>query len=104
MNAGMWGAKGNSIPNFMELMNNYLSINNRENDKSIDQCFLRDIIHPIVVNDLFLHDEYFNYERIGVPIKRDRALDDFAFIGESIDENDIPRGDQRSPIKQRYGW
>jgi len=102
INAGMWGAKGNSIPNLSNLMANYLQNNYRQSDKSIDQCFLRDVIHPIVINDLFLHDEYYNYEGIGTSIKRDRALDDFAFIGESIDENDIPRGDQRSPIRARY--
>ena len=102
MNAGMWGGKGGSIENINELIINYLLNNNRSFDKSIDQCFLRDVIHPIAKNSLFLHDEYFNYEGIGVKIKRDRAIDDFAFIGESIDENDIPRGDQRTPIKQRY--
>ena len=65
-------------------MNDYLITHNRTNDRSIDQCFLRDIVHPIISKDLFLHDEYFNYERIGTNIKRDRLIDDFAFIGESI--------------------
>jgi hypothetical protein len=102
INAGMWGAKGGSIPNFSELMNSYLQKNNRTGDKTVDQCFLRDIIHPIVVNDLFLHDEFFNYEGIGTHIKRDRNLDDFAFIGESVDENNFPRGDQRTSIRQRF--
>jgi len=102
INAGMWGAKGGSIPNFKELMNDYLQRNNHTGDKTIDQCFLRDVIHPIVVKDLFLHDEFFNYEGIGTHIKRDRILDDFAFIGESVDENNIPRGDQRTSIRQRY--
>lgn len=102
LNAGMWGAKGNSIPNFMELMNDYLNKNFRIHDKTIDQCFLRDVIHPIVRNDLFLHDEFFNYEGIGTEIKRSRELDDFAFIGESVDEHDTPRGDQRTSIRQRY--
>lgn len=103
INAGMWGAKGGSIPNFFELMGTYLQNNPRQFDKSIDQCFLRDIIHPIAVKDLFLHDEFFNYEGIGTHIKRDRSIDDFAFIGESVDENDTPRGDQRSSIRSRYG-
>lgn len=103
INAGMWGAKGGAIPNFNEMMLDYLSKNPRTSDKSIDQCFLRDVVHPIVKESLFLHDEYFNYEGIGTHIKRDRKLDNFAFIGESIDENDIPRGDQRTPIKNRYG-
>jgi hypothetical protein len=102
INAGMWGSKGGSIPNFDFLINDYLSKNERTWDKSIDQCFLRDVVHPIVTGDLFLHDEYYNYEGIGQPIKRDRLLDNFAFIGESIDENDEPRGDQRSPIISIY--
>jgi hypothetical protein len=92
INAGMWGCRGGAIPNLVELMRSYLSANPRYGDKSIDQCFLRDVIHPIAVKSLFLHDEYYNYERIGVPIKRDRKLDDFQFIGESVDENDAQRG------------
>jgi len=102
INAGMWGAKGGSIPTFKEMMVDYLAKNNRTGDKSIDQCFLRDVIHPIAKTSLLLHDEYFNYEGIGQAIKRDRAIDDFAFIGESVDENDVPRGDQRSPIRNAY--
>jgi hypothetical protein len=102
MNAGMWGAKSNSIPNYEILKNNYLSINNRQGDKTIDQCFLRDVIYHIAKENLFLHDEFFNYERIGTHIKRNRNLDDFAFIGESVDENDIPRGDQRTSIRLKY--
>jgi len=102
MNAGMWGAKGNSIPNFSEIMNNYLNNNYRVGDKTIDQCFLRDVVHPLTTNKLFLHDEFFNYEGIGTNIKRDRNLDDFAFIGESVDENNEPRGDQRTSIRLKY--
>ena len=102
INAGMWGSKGGSVEDFRGLMLSYLAKNNRTNDKSIDQCFLRDVIHPIASKDLLLHDEYFNYEGIGKKINRDRGLDNFAFIGESIDENDEPRGDQRSPIINIY--
>jgi len=102
INAGMWGAKGGSIINLKSHIDNYLLTNPAFYDKSIDQCFLRDIVYPIVVDDLFLHDEYFNYEGFGTNIKRNRAVDNFAFIGESIDENDEPRGDQRTPIKNIY--
>jgi hypothetical protein len=108
INAGMWGSK--SIPNMKFLVKEYINHNPRYNDKSLDQCFLRDVIYPNIdkENDLVVHDEYFNYEGIGVAIQRDRKLDDFAFIGESVDENDNSRythtvGDQRSPIKSRYG-
>jgi len=102
MNAGMWGSRNLAFPNFYESMESYLNTNNRQSDKSIDQCFLRDIIYPFAVSDVMVHDEYFNYEGHGTNIKRDRKLDDFAFIGESVDENDNPRGDQRSPIIARY--
>ena len=102
MNAGMWGCKGGTLPDIKDLIKKYINGKDFTN-KSIDQCFLRDIVHPRTKDNLLLHDEYYNYEGIGRPISRDRKLDDFAFIGESVDENDIPRGDQRSPIIQRYG-
>lgn len=102
INAGMWGAKGNSILNIKESIDSYLLKNPMFYDKSIDQIYLRDVVYPIAVKDLFLHDEYYNYEGFGTNIKRDRKLDNFAFIGESIDENDKPRGDQRTPIKEKY--
>ena len=101
INAGMWGCKGNTICNISEQIKNYI-IGKNYYEKSIDQCFLRDVIYPKTLNSLFLHDEYYNYEKIGKAIKRDRKKDKFAFIGESLDENDIPRGDQRSPIISRY--
>jgi len=43
-----------------------------------------------------------NYEGIGTPIKRDRKLDDFAFIGEPFDENDNQLANHRDMIIQRY--
>lgn len=102
INAGMWGARGQSIPNFFELMISYLRNNNNPYDKTVDQCFLRDVVYPIASKNCFLHDEFFNYENTGTHIKRARELDDFAFIGESVDENDIPDADQRTCIKEKY--
>lgn len=101
MNAGMWGCKGGTILQIDRMIEQYV-IDKDFSNKAIDQCFLRDVIHPMAIKDLLLHDEYFNYERIGQKIGRDRKIDDFAFIGESVDENDNPRGDQRSPIRARY--
>lgn len=103
MNAGMWGGKGNSINDFYNIMESYLKNHYRPQDRTMDQCFLRDVVYQYAIKSVFVHDEYYNYEGYGVKIKRDRHLDDFAFIGESVDENDEPRGDQRSPIKERYG-
>jgi hypothetical protein len=106
MNAGMWGCKGKSINDIMSLMKDYYSNSNNKNDYFLDQYFLRDVVYPIAKEDMLLHDEFYNIEGIGKRIERDRSLDDFAFIGESIDEFDVPRGEkdeQRLPIKKRYG-
>jgi hypothetical protein len=55
-----------------------------------------------------VHDQWTAIrEPHAVPIKRDFALDNFAFIGEAIDENDEDRfsdhrGEQRDTIKKWY--
>lgn len=115
INAGMWGSKGGSFLNYTQSLNDYLKLHEKgapnfpngtrpipEDDKAIDQCFLRDVIYPIAQKNSLIHDEYYNYEGNCVKIKRDRKIDNFAFIGESILEDDSPNGDQRTPIIQRY--
>jgi len=103
INAGMWGSKGGSI-DIIPLIDRY---NNNPHEKFIDQIFLRDIIYPMTKTSRLVHDEYFNYEGDCRKIMRDRKIDDFAFIGESIDINDQSRyttnpGDQRKTIIERY--
>jgi hypothetical protein len=106
MNAGMWGAKGQKIEDIKKLIKSYLTKSNPYN-RYFDQYFLGDVIYPLALNSLFSHDEYFGFEPFSEPIKRDRKIDDFAFIGECIDINEnsmfsfIP-GDQRSTIIERY--
>jgi hypothetical protein len=106
MNAGMWGCKGGSVTDIFSLYKSYIN-NYNVYDKYVDQHFLRNVIYPICQNSLFSHDEYFNYEPFAEKIKRDRQIDNFAFIGESIDINDESRytsqpGDQRVTIIERY--
>jgi hypothetical protein len=103
INGGMWGSKGGVI-NIEELINNY---NYNPYNKFIDQEFLRDVIYPLTNKSRIVHDEYFKFEKECTPIKRDRKLDNFAFIGESIDINDESRyssnpGDQRKSIIEKY--
>lgn len=103
MNAGMWGAKSGAINNFKNLFYDYFKDNcYRFCDKMIDQHFLKDIVYPYTLGNCLVHDEYFKYESTAKPIEHDRKTNDFAFIGESIDEYDKPRGDQRTPIKNIY--
>jgi len=102
ISAGMWGARGCFVEDIQEKMNEYIQTSSWVTDRAVDQRFLQEIIYPRVVESLFLHDEYFNYEGIGTPIKRDRKLDDFAFIGEPFDENDNQLANHRDMIIQRY--
>lgn len=102
ISAGMWGARGCFVGSIQEKMNHYIQTSSWVTDRAVDQRFLQEIIYPRAVESLFLHDEYFNYEGIGTPIKRDRKLDDFAFIGEPFDENDNQLANHRDMIIQRY--
>jgi hypothetical protein len=80
---GMWGIKGNLIP-ITEMIDKsqYSSHHNYGND----QTFLK-TIYSIFENDRYTHDEFF--EKKPFPIKRKNGR----FIGERIDENDNPVGD-----------
>lgn len=102
ISAGMWGTKNGFIKNIDEKISDYIKTSKWINDRAVDQRFLQEVIYPQAITSLFLHDEYFNYERIGTPIKRDRKLDDFAFIGEPFDENDEQLSNHRDMIIQRY--
>lgn len=102
ISAGMWGCRGGFIENIQEKMDRYIKTSSWITDRAVDQRFLQEIIYPQAITSLFLHDEYFNYEGIGVPIKRDRKLDNFAFIGEPFDENDNQLSNHRDMIIQRY--
>jgi hypothetical protein len=90
MNAGMWGGKGGSIKNVSDLIYNFSRVSNIF-AKEFDQNFLSDVIYPLTLNSLTSHDEFYNHENFAKPINRNRSIDDFAFIGESMDENDISR-------------
>jgi hypothetical protein len=105
MNAGMWGAKRTEfISNIGRMLTDCQTICPQYSKlPTFDQEFLRSAIYPHIVTESMVHDEYYKYEKQAKPINHDRKSNDFAFIGESIDENDVPRGDQRSPIRERYG-
>ncbi len=102
ISAGMWGARGCFVEDIQSKIDQYIQTSSWVNDRAVDQRFLQEIIYPRALESLFVHDEYFNYEGIGTPIKRDRKLDNFAFIGEPFDENDNQLEDHRAMIIQRY--
>jgi hypothetical protein len=100
--AGMWGARGCFVENIQDKINEYIQTSSWVNDHAVDQRFLQEVIYPRARESLFLHDEYLIMRSIGVSIKRDRKLDDFAFIGEPFDENDQQLSNHRDMIIQRY--
>jgi hypothetical protein len=102
ISAGMWGCRNKFIENIQEKIEQYIQTSSWVTDRAVDQRFLQEIIYPQAITSLFLHDEYFNYEEIGTPIKSDRKLDNFAFIGEPFDEDDNQLENHRDMIIQRY--
>ncbi len=108
MCAGMWGCKGGSVPDMPQLVQEYINSVD-PNVHGIDQFFLRDVIYPrYAQHSSCVHDQWTPYrEAHAMTIKRDLALDGFAFIGEAIDENDEDRwtghpGEQKDGIKRYY--
>ena len=80
----------------------YKKNNYRPHENTIDQHFLKDMVYQTAIKDCYLNDEYFNYEGFGEKIKRDRKMDDFAFIGEPFDKNNNQLTNYRDSIKNRY--
>lgn len=89
---GMWGIKG-GVMNITDEIEEFIKIDTDE--YGVDQKFL------VSVYDRFLHsktvhDEFFDKKPF--PVKRKS----FRFIGERIDENEIPVGDDWRQIKLYY--
>jgi len=80
---GMWGIKSNKIP-LTKMINEFTK--NKNLTYGSDQTFLKKI-YDIFEKDRCTHDDFF--EKHPFPIKREYGR----FIGERIDENDKPVGD-----------
>lgn len=103
INAGMWGCVGGFIEDIEESMNEYFQKSDKVNVREVDQWFLKECIYPVVKEHSFISDEFVNFEGKSVSINRDRKIDNFAFIGEPFDENDIPLDpSHRELIKDYY--
>ncbi len=102
INGGMWGSQGGFIEDISESIRSFLKVSHWAHEIAADQRFLKECIYPVVKDYAFVHDEYFRYEPQAVPIKRDRKLDDFSFIGEPFDENDNQVKNYRDVIIQLY--
>ena len=87
---GMWGVKSPVLKNIKSLISNY----KKGNFYQVDQNFLKEIVYPIIKNDILVHDEFF--EKKPFPIKRNN----FEFVGQVFDENDVTVEEHLNIIKQ----
>ena len=76
--AGMFGGKGNSVPDIKQKLANY---KNRVY-YHYDQDFLRDEIYSLTIEDCLVHDEFI--AKNPFPIKRNGL----EFVGQDFDQNE----------------
>lgn len=58
--AGMWGGIAGVLPNINELLKSYTP--NSMETPNIDQWFLRDIIWPLIKDDVLIHDRCYEFQ------------------------------------------
>lgn len=87
---GMWGIKGECVA-MKEMIKSFVEFQ-KDQQYGIDQSFLESIYNEFQ-NSKTIHDEFF--EKIKFPIKREK----YRFVGERIDENNNPFGDDWIHIK-----
>ena len=93
MMAGAWGCKGGAVADMSRKVAGYLATAEEGGlNRTIDQCFLRDVVYPVAKDSLLSHSDDCSFESDAVPIPRARLLDDYAFIGEPFGDDDIPIG------------
>lgn len=89
---GMWGMRNGILKNIKELIGNYT----KGVFWQVDQNFLKEIIYPLVVNNNFTHDSFFNYNANSKPFSSERINREF--VGDVFDENENRHPDYQSMI------
>ena len=112
ISAGMFAIKTAKYRDVMERM---LLSHNFEDEYMADQKFMIGAIYPNVSGDCLIHDEYYNFERVGQSEKRSikrKPLSTLSHIGCALDENDVYfyQGDRDMAIQETghvtyiYDW
>lgn len=80
---GMWGCKNGILKNIKNLIDDFV----KGDFWQVDQNFLKQKIYPLIKNNVFVHDEFFNYEtdKRNFPSKRINK----EFVGDVFDEKEI---------------
>jgi hypothetical protein len=79
---GMWGVRNGILKNIKELIENYT----KGVFWQVDQNFLKERIYPLVVNNSFTNDSFFNYNINSKPFPSERINKEF--VGDVFDENE----------------
>ena len=97
---GMWGCRNGLMRkiNLSEKINQW----GKYERKGIDQDFLGQVIYPLVKNNSFEHSEFgLNYGGETKPFSTER--NNYEFVGDVFDENDIRHPDYWKVIKNVIG-
>lgn len=103
ISGGLWGARHGAIKGIQKLIAACPS-SSLESDRKVsynsDQIWLRDVIWPLVKDDILIHDLCFHAKRQGaVPFPSKFGQD--RFVGEVFDQHDKPRG---FDFQMRTNW
>lgn len=79
MLGGMWGAKKGAISDIKQKIEFFFKVNTW----GVDQNFLNQMIYPHVQNDIFVHDEYFNFNNDKHKFPTPRIGSNF--VGQRVD-------------------
>lgn len=90
MLGGMWGAKKGAIDNIKEKIDFFFKVNSW----GVDQNFLNNMIYPFVQTDIFVHDEYFNFNSDKRNFPKARINNNF--VGQRVDQFENRQIDNQS--------
>ena len=80
---GMWGTKKGVLSEMKNMIDNYT----KGEFWQVDQNFLSRVIYPIVKDNIFVHDEYHNYNEDKRKFPTERINKEF--VGDVFDHNDV---------------
>jgi len=92
---GMWGGIGGSIKNIKTAISEFIKENpktNYKNNYNLDQMFLSNRVWPKISNYCLSHS---NNKLIGNEKEFSLQLEKGMFVGQVVDENNIPQSDER---------
>jgi hypothetical protein len=91
---GMWGVRNGLLKNIKELIEDYT----KGDFWQVDQNFLKEKIHPLVITNSFVHDSYLKYNSNSKQFPSKRINKEF--VGDVFDENENRHPDYYKFIKE----